>query len=81
MSSKQELVESMVKMPSRYFVDPSHVANYPGLNHSDRVDILRSWKHDVIMMMKAAEENMSSDKDYDLDSINKALDKELGEDT
>lgn len=80
MTNKQELVESMVKMPSRYFVDPSHVANYPGLSHADRVDILRSWKHDVVMMMKAAEENMSSEKGYDLEAINKALNKELGED-
>lgn len=73
MTNNPQLVLSMIKTPYKFFEDPSEVAKYPGLRRSDRIDILRSWKHDVILSMKAAEENMAPNSSPDLESINKAL--------
>lgn len=73
MTQHSELVASMIKTPGKFFDHPRHVASYPGLQRSDRIDILRSWKHDVILLMKAAEENMAGDSSYNLEDINTAL--------
>lgn len=73
MSVNPRLVLSMINTPDKFFEEPSHVASYPGLRRSDRISILRSWKQDVILTMKASEENMAADGNPDLERINKAL--------
>ncbi|MEX0965317.1 MAG: hypothetical protein WDZ52_14900 [Pseudohongiellaceae bacterium] len=75
MVKKSSLLEEMINTPSKYFENPGQVLSYPGLEPSERADILRSWKQDVILLMKAAEENMANGNNYDLEGINKALNR------
>ncbi len=76
MTPNPMLVLSMIGMPSKFFEEPSQVASYPGLRRSDRIDILRSWRHDVILQMKASDENMTGDSNYTLEHLNRALSNE-----
>ncbi len=79
MTPKPLLVLTMINAPNEFFADPSQVAAYPRLRRSDRIDILRSWKHDMILLMQAANENRSganSRNSFKLDGINKALTEE-----
>ena len=76
MTPNPNIVLSMINTPSKFFENPSQVASCPGLRRSDRIDILRSWKHDVILLMKADEENMTSNFSYNLEDIDAALRKE-----
>ena len=80
MTPEPILVLTMINTPSKFFSDPSQVLTYPRLRRSDRIDILRSWKHDVILLMQAADENMTGNGCIDslhLAGINKALSAEV----
>ncbi len=76
-AANQDLSSQMIKSPTKYFEHPKQVAEYPGLDQSQRIKVLRSWKHDVVALMKATEENLGSENDGELESLNDALGKEI----
>lgn len=71
-----DLIEAMIKTPTKYFKHPDQVGRYPGLDTSRRIKILKSWKHEIVALMKATEENLGKANGYELADINDALEKE-----
>ncbi len=67
-------VEQATFNPTRFFKSPSQVLNEPSLSQRDKIQILRTWKYDVILQERAEEENMPVTSAPDLLSeIEKAL--------
>ncbi|MFT4861126.1 MAG: nucleotide-binding universal stress UspA family protein [Pseudohongiellaceae bacterium] len=75
----QDLSMAMIKSPTKYFEHPKQIAEYPGLDQSQRIKILRAWKHDIISLMKATEENLGSGDNNELEFLNDALGKEISQ--
>ena len=80
MPANPMLVLCMINAPYKYFEDPSQIANYPGLTRSDRINILRSWKHDVILTMTATEKTRKSARRPKLEDIKRVLREEEQQD-
>lgn len=67
-------VEQAAFNPTRFFKSPRQVLEEPSLAERDKIQILRSWKYEVILQEIAVEENMPVTSAPDLLSeIEKAL--------
>ena len=81
MTTNPVLVLFMIDRLTGFLEGSSTISTYPGLRRSDRIDILRSWKHDVILLMQATDANTVRNITCSLEDINKAIGREtLGED-
>ncbi len=72
-------IEKAKLEPSHFFKTPDDVLTCKELKRDQKIEILKSWKHDALDMQVADEENMPcTDDRYDLlDHILKAM-RDLG---
>jgi hypothetical protein len=52
--------ESLIRDPEVAFGDPNQLARRTDLSHEEKLDVLESWRLDLLELQRASEENMSS---------------------
>lgn len=65
------------RSPSAVFSTPGEVVEDPDLSRDDKIEILRRWRYDALLLETAQSENLQSEQDTQLRSILDAL-QELG---
>jgi hypothetical protein len=70
-------IAELKKNPAKHFSHPRQIVENAQLGVSDKLEVLKSWKQEIVLLMKADEENMTGDDSYELNNINQAIDLEI----
>lgn len=70
-------MERARRSPSTEFDSPEDVVQHAELSRQDKIEILRRWRYDALLLETAQSENLQSDKDSQLRAVMTAL-QELG---
>lgn len=75
----KEEIRNKIKDVSSYYEVPEQLIADPGMNRSDKIELLKQWRYDLELQMVATEENMpapqSKESGETIRQITKALSK------
>ncbi len=66
--------EKIISSPSRYFLRPQEIVDYPNINNHEKIKALLNWRDSLVQLYQSEQEGMlSKNKNIKMSGIDHAL--------